>query len=104
MSGMDWQLQDGVIWVFGNRLLLLRWHHPASFIFCHLYTVPESWTTVCRTMLEMLVPVSFGCTFEDALGLIWCKQFYRYDVARWLDGDPTEPPPPAGHQLVRNAR
>jgi len=36
-------------------------------------------------------------------GLIWCKQFYRYDVRRWLDGDPGEPPPPAGHLLVRNA-
>jgi hypothetical protein len=26
-------------------------------------------------------------------GLIWNKQFYRYDVAEWLDGDPTQPSP-----------
>ncbi len=32
-------------------------------------------------------------------GMIWCKQFFRYDVSRWLDGDPTEPPPPPGHAL-----
>lgn len=25
-------------------------------------------------------------------GLIWCKQFFHYDVARWLDGDATPPP------------
>ena len=28
-------------------------------------------------------------------GMLWGKQFYHYDVARWLDGDPAEPPPPA---------
>ena len=27
-------------------------------------------------------------------GLLWGKQIYRYDVARWLDGDPTPPAPP----------
>ena len=37
-------------------------------------------------------------------GMIWCKQFYRYDVTRWLTGDPGEPPPPAGHSEVRNTR
>ncbi len=27
-------------------------------------------------------------------GLLWSKQFYYYDVSRWLDGDPLQPPPP----------
>jgi len=27
-------------------------------------------------------------------GLLWTKQYYHYDVARWLDGDPAQPPPP----------
>lgn len=35
-------------------------------------------------------------------GLIWTKQFYRYDVKLWLEGDPHEPPPPEGHKNVRN--
>src|SRR3989442_107371 len=26
-------------------------------------------------------------------GLLWSKQFYHYDVGRWLDGDPGDPPP-----------
>ena len=26
-------------------------------------------------------------------GLLWSKQFYHYDVSRWLRGDPTSPPP-----------
>ena len=27
-------------------------------------------------------------------GMLWSKQLYYYDVARWLEGDPTQPPPP----------
>ena len=27
-------------------------------------------------------------------GLLWCKQSYHYDVSNWLQGDPTQPPPP----------
>ncbi|WP_369134227.1 glucosidase [Modestobacter sp. I12A-02662] len=34
-------------------------------------------------------------------GLIWSKQFYAYDVGRWLDGDPAQPPPPPGRARNR---
>jgi Glycosyl hydrolase family 63 C-terminal domain len=37
-------------------------------------------------------------------GMVWGKQFYRYDVPAWLDGDPDEPPPPAGRGDIRNGR
>jgi hypothetical protein len=36
-------------------------------------------------------------------GLLWSKQYYEYDVARWLDGDPAGPPPPNGRREGRNA-
>lgn len=36
-------------------------------------------------------------------GLMWGKQFYHYDVARWLDGDPASPPPPEGRRYGRNS-
>jgi hypothetical protein len=35
-------------------------------------------------------------------GLLWCKQFYYFDVTRWLNGDPTQPPPPPGRRLGRD--
>ncbi|GAA2237111.1 glucosidase [Herbiconiux moechotypicola] len=35
-------------------------------------------------------------------GLTWAKQFYHFDVLRWLHGDPTSPPPPPGRGAVRN--
>jgi hypothetical protein len=37
-------------------------------------------------------------------GMLWGKQLYYYDVARWLDGDPTAPPPPPGREVGRNSR
>ncbi|TKV60533.1 glucosidase [Nakamurella flava] len=35
-------------------------------------------------------------------GLLWGKQFYHYDVRRWLEGDPGQPPPPPGRGAIRN--
>jgi hypothetical protein len=36
-------------------------------------------------------------------GLIWSKQFYYLDNARWLKGDPGQPVPPESHRCGRNA-
>ena len=35
-------------------------------------------------------------------GMIWSKQYYGYDVARWIDGDPGHPKPPADRRRGRN--
>jgi mannosylglycerate hydrolase MGH1-like protein len=35
-------------------------------------------------------------------GLLWSKQFYHYDVARWLSGDPTGPAVSIGRKHGRN--
>jgi hypothetical protein len=35
-------------------------------------------------------------------GLIWSKQFYYYEVTRWLKGDPGQPPPPPERSAGRN--
>jgi hypothetical protein len=37
-------------------------------------------------------------------GMLWGKQLYYYDVARWLDGDPAQPPPPPGRSAGRNSQ
>jgi hypothetical protein len=36
-------------------------------------------------------------------GLLWGKQLYYYDVNRWLDGDPSQPPPPSHRLTGRNS-
>ncbi len=35
-------------------------------------------------------------------GLLWSKQFYHYDVNRWLKGDPGQPEPPPERAKGRN--
>jgi hypothetical protein len=36
-------------------------------------------------------------------GMLWSKQYYGFDVSRWLDGDPGHPPPPGARHGGRNA-
>jgi hypothetical protein len=36
-------------------------------------------------------------------GLLWTKQSYLFDVARWLDGDNDDFPPPASREAIRNS-
>jgi hypothetical protein len=35
--------------------------------------------------------------------LLWSKQYFHYDVERWLNGDPGFPPPPESRKRGRNA-
>ncbi|MEO6156696.1 MAG: glucosidase, partial [Ilumatobacteraceae bacterium] len=53
--------------------------------------------------------LSAGATADEAAvmrqafaGMMWGKQFFHYDVARWLDGDPATPPPPDARKSGRN--
>lgn len=35
-------------------------------------------------------------------GMLWSKQFYYFDISRWLEGDPGQPPPPEQRKNGRN--
>ena len=57
---------------------------------------------------DSIVPAA--ATADEALvarqaiaGLMWGKQFYYFDVKRWLEGDPGSAPPPAGRRHGRNS-
>ena len=43
-----------------------------------------------------------GVMRQALSGMLWSKQWYHYDVRRWLDGDPGQPPPPAARKRGRN--
>ncbi|MBI3329022.1 MAG: glucosidase, partial [Nitrospinae bacterium] len=43
-----------------------------------------------------------GVMRQAFAGLLWSKQFYHYDVKRWLSGDPADPPPSAERRHGRN--
>jgi len=53
--------------------------------------IPGSLSPDARNVMRQ----SFG-------GLLWSKQFYHYDVSRWLKGDPAGPEPPAERLRGRN--
>jgi hypothetical protein len=40
---------------------------------------------------------------QSIAGLLWSKQYYAYDVERWLRGDPGQPAPPRERWRGRNA-
>ena len=45
-----------------------------------------------------------AAVFRRAIaGLLWTKQFYRFHVDEWLQGDPASPPPPEARRKVRNS-
>ncbi len=60
---------------------------------------------------DFYAEIQTGMDNEDAClvqrqafaGMIWNKQYYEYDVRRWLSGDPNSPPPPSERQSGRNA-
>src|SRR5436190_22237193 len=75
----------------------------------------RSWSETLRTRQreadDFYTSLAPAATADEALamrqafaGLLWSKQFYNYDVARWLDGDPGQPPPPRSRLSGRNAR
>jgi Mannosylglycerate hydrolase MGH1-like glycoside hydrolase domain len=41
---------------------------------------------------------------QASAGMLWSKQLFVYDVARWLDGDPGQPPPPEARKTGRNSK
>jgi hypothetical protein len=59
----------------------------------------EFYTAIVPTNLQ---PERMRILRQASAGLVWSKQMYPYPVARWLDGDPSEPVPPESHRLGRN--
>jgi hypothetical protein len=68
-------------------------------------------TTRKRQCDEFYAGIQSGLDHEDArlvqrqafAGMIWNKQYYEYDVRRWLDGDSSSPPPADERRYGRNA-
>ncbi len=59
---------------------------------------------------EYYASLAPGAHAEEAMvmrqafaGMLWSKQFYNYDVERWLEGDPAQPPPPESRKTGRNS-
>jgi len=69
--------------------------------------IVEARKAECARFYASIAPAT--ATTDEALvqrralaGLLWTKQSYIFDVARWLDGDDPAHPPPLGHRKRRN--
>ena len=77
--------------------------------------VKADWTRVMAVRereadayFDALLPAQVGTdermVARQALaGMVWGKQFFHYDVDRWLDGDPTQPTPSPTRLSGRNS-
>ncbi len=100
----------------GTAELRLRLHRPAA----GQDTVSADWsgaafdTVVAAREADAIefyralapagtTPEAMQILRQACAGLVWSKQMYPYDVRRWLDGDPGEPPPPEAHRHGRNS-
>ncbi len=91
---------------FTVRVRLEAQHHPEPF-----GDFDEVFADRIQEADDFYADISADLSSEDArrvqrqalAGMIWTKQYYAYDVPRWLSGDPTQPPPPAQRQHGRNS-
>jgi hypothetical protein len=60
----------------------------------------EFWASVCVSTTDA---TEAQIVRQAMSGLLWSKQFYHFDIRRWLAGDPAFPPPPPERAAVRNA-
>ena len=56
-----------------------------------------------RVVPEKLSDDAKSVMRQALAGMLWSKQFYAYDVGRWLKGDPDHPTPPKERRAGRNA-
>ena len=59
-------------------------------------------TVFYEDLLPEADPQDMKILRQSLAGMIWSKQFFHFDVARWLDGD--QLPPPDGRKGGRNRR
>jgi Glycosyl hydrolase family 63 C-terminal domain len=56
-----------------------------------------------RVVPDRLAGDSKDVMRQALAGMLWSKQWFHFDVRRWLEGDPTQPPPPPERKGGRNA-
>jgi hypothetical protein len=87
-----------------SRVELVLSAKPLDKPFAHTEVVFSSRKSEADVFYDELLPTAspedHRILRQALAGMIWCKQFYHYDVERWLKGD--QFPPPASRQYGRN--
>ncbi len=86
----------------------LRLSHNGAAVGADFDDLLETRSAEADEFYASVLPTS--TTGEEAMiarqalsGMLWSKQFYHFDIERWLDGDPSGTPPPAKRTTGRNS-
>ena len=91
-----------------TRLVRLRLSsQPTEQPFDHFETRMQARIREAEAFYHHITPLPLGDDLRNVqqqafAGLLWSKQYYRYEVDRWLRGDPGNLVPPESHQTGRN--
>jgi hypothetical protein len=64
----------------------------------------QEWQAYMEHRLPGLAPDDRLIHNTALAGLLWCKKYYGWSVLRWLEGDPTQPTPPAQRLVSETAQ
>jgi hypothetical protein len=94
-------------WVVELRLRSIAEEGPADpfdATFAALFAQrEEEWLDYFDQRVPGLSEEDRAIFLAGAAGLLWSKTFYGWSVLRWLEGDPTSPPPPKERWSSANA-
>jgi hypothetical protein len=101
-------LAPGEEWTVELRLTETALEPPAQVFgeeFDQLFSAREQqWRDFFESRVPNLSEDDRLLHSSGAAGLLWCKKYYGWSVQRWLEGDPTTPPPPHQRWLTENAQ
>jgi len=63
----------------------------------------EECTAFYKNLTPGISDEEFQIQLQALSGLLWSKQYYNYDVEKWLMGDPKQPSPPDSRLKGRNS-
>jgi hypothetical protein len=95
---------------YGRAVIYLRWHPesavddmPLDVDALFARRLAEADAFYAALQQDMPDPDARLVQRQALAGMLWSKQYYQFDVHRWLEGDPAQPTPPASRKHGRNA-
>ena len=94
----------------GRAVVFLRWRHesgpddvPLDVDALFARRIAEANEFYAALQHEMDDPDKRLVQRQALAGMLWSKQYYQFDVQRWMDGDQAQPAPAARRRHGRNA-
>ena len=102
---IELNIDSGAAAIVSLRLRPARAERPAFADFAQLFDLRLREADAFYGVLQrdMEDPEARLVQRQALAGMLWSKQFYHFDIRRWLAGDPSQPAPPPERRRGRNA-